>query len=321
MILPNSLGVITSRPALNFWIIGLLLFGLERTYFVPETTLEVSYPSAERIDELSRQWQQLRGRAPAGDELESMIQNEVDQSILLNESVRMNFHLEDSIVRRRLIRNMRFMHDDTESSDEQLLDQAYAMELHFNDLVVQRRLIQIMESVLRSFGENAPVTDAELRTFYDERQTTLIQPERLSFSHAFFSRDGRGSEGPVQVQSLYDRAIQEALPAELVVSVADPFISGHRFTRLSQAQIEREFGSEFSRSIFSCEQSNWCEPIRSVYGWHLVLISERASAQQIPYESVKSKLAFEYRDQAGRESFARVMDDLRVKYQVSGAPQ
>ena len=88
-------------------------------------------------------------RAFTGDAKAKLIQTEIDRDILLAESLRLHFHLQDQGVQARLIRDMRFMYEESEETDEVLLDQAYAMNLHVNDLVARRRLVQMMESSLR----------------------------------------------------------------------------------------------------------------------------------------------------------------------------
>jgi hypothetical protein len=118
------------HPLLHFWLIGLLIFIVERGYFAPEPVFEVAYPNADQVAALARQWQQARGREASAADLAKIIQQEIDQSILLSEALRLGFHYQDSIVQQRLIRDMRFMQDDSTEDDVELLEQAYAMELH-----------------------------------------------------------------------------------------------------------------------------------------------------------------------------------------------
>jgi parvulin-like peptidyl-prolyl isomerase len=309
------------RPLLHFWLIGFLIFVVERGYFAPEAVLEVAYPNADQIAALASQWQQARGREASAAGLARMIQQAIDQSILLSEALRLGFHYQDSIVQQRLIRDMRFMQDDSAASDVELLEQAYAMNLHVNDLVVRRRLVQMMESYLRASGENQPLTDKVLRALYLEQIETFTQPERLSFSHAFVSQDRHRGKSLERAEQLVKRFEEDELSPEVGVSKGDPFISGYRFSKVTQQQIEREFGAGFGERIFDCRVGQWSGPIRSVYGWHGVWLSERLAAEPMSYESVKSKLVYEYRSQTGDRSFENAMATLRAQYQITGAPK
>jgi hypothetical protein len=309
------------RPLLHFWLIGLLIFVVERGYFAPEPVLEVAYPNADQIAALASQWQQARGREASAADLAKMIQQAIDQSILLGEALRLGFHYQDSIVQQRLIRDMRFMQDDSTAGDVELLDQAYAMELHINDLVVRRRMIQMMENYLRASGENQRLSDQVLKELYQQQIKTLIQPERLSFSHSFVSQDRHGWKSLERAEQLVKQFEKDELGPEEGVSKGDPFISGYRFSKVTKRQIEREFGAEFGERVFSCSEQQWCGPVRSAYGWHGVWLGDRLPAEPMSFDSVKSKLEYEFRNQAGNRYFEKAMVELRAQYQVMGAPK
>jgi len=309
------------RPLLHFWLIGLLIFAVERGFFPPEPVLEVAYPNPGQIAALASQWQQTRGRVASAADLAKMIQQEIDQSILLSEALRLNFHYQDSIVQQRLIRDMRFMQDDSAASDVELLDQAYAMELHTNDLVVRRRLVQMMENYLRASGENQTLSDQALRALYLEQIETFTQPERLSFTQVFVSQDRHGTQSLEKVEQLLAEFNDNGFSLEGAVSQGDPFISGHRFNKVTQQQIAREFGAGFGDQILACAVTLWCGPIRSVYGWHGVWLGERLPAEPMSFESVRAKIAYEFRSQSGDRDLEIAMEVLRVQYQITGAPK
>ena len=307
------------RPLLHFSLIGLLIFIVERSYFAPEHVLDVAYPNADQVAVLASQWQQARGREASAEELANMIQQEIDQSILLNEALLLNFHFQDSIVQQRLIRDMRFMQDDSTASDVELLYQAYAIELHTNDLVVRRRLIQMMENYLRASGENQPLSDQVLKALYQAQIETFTQAERLSFNHTFVSQDRHKAESLGRAEQLVKQFAEDELSSEMAVAQGDPFISGHRFNKVTQQQIAREFGAEFGDQIFTCSVAQWCGPIRSVYGWHGVWLGERLPAEPMSFESVRSKIEYEFRSQSGDRDLENAMAVLRAQYQVTGA--
>ncbi|MFT5014713.1 MAG: hypothetical protein ACI9HY_001807 [Planctomycetaceae bacterium] len=309
------------RPLLHFWLIGLLIFVVERGYFAPEPLLEVSHPNADQVAALTSQWLQARGREASAANLANMIQQEIDQSILLSEALRLGFHYQDSIVQQRLIRDMRFMQDDSAVSDVELLDQAYAMELHTNDLVVRRRLVQMMENYLRASGKNQPLSDQILKARYVEQIEKFTQPERLSFTQVFVSQDRHGAQSVEKAEQLLAEFNDNRLSPEIAVSRGEPFISGHRFNKVTQQKIAREFGVEFSNQIFTCSVMQWCGPIRSVYGWHGVWLAERFPPKPMSFESVRSKIEYEFRTQTADRDFENAMTVLRTQYQITGAPK
>ena len=97
------LSKLTTHPALHFWLIGLIVF-LSVSAFEPAPVLTVQYPTDQRIAELEKQWSQLGADAFTGDAKAKLIQTEIDRDILLAESLRLHFHLQDQGVQARLIR-------------------------------------------------------------------------------------------------------------------------------------------------------------------------------------------------------------------------
>ena len=88
------LSKLATHPALHFWLIGLIVFS-SVSAFEPAPVLTVQYPTDQRIAELEKQWSQLGAGAFTGGAKAKLIQTEIDRDILLAESLRLHFHLQD----------------------------------------------------------------------------------------------------------------------------------------------------------------------------------------------------------------------------------
>ena len=308
------------KPALHFWLLGFLLFALDRWYNQPEDIRIVQYPDEAHVSELRKQWMMTTGRTPSSGDVEQMVQYELDQRVLLNEALRFNLHFYDTVVQQRLLRDMRFMGDTEGQSDVELLEQAYAMELHINDTVAKRRLMQAMESIYRAPGENQLPTEAELRAVYDERIKEFTLPETRRVSHVFVSRDRHRAEAESRARKLYDGFTRDQVTLEKARLSTDPFLSGLDFSHLSLRQLARHFGDTFAKRVFECEGAGWCGPIESPYGWHLVWVHERKPAKPQSFEAVEQKLAYYVKREKGDKALADRMSELRDIYQVQGQP-
>ena len=313
------LSKLTTHPALHFWLIGLIVF-LSVSAFEPVPVLTVQYPTDQRIAELERQWSQLGAGAFTGDARAKLIQTEIDRDILLAESLRLHFHLQDQGVQARLIRDMRFMYEGSEETDEVLLDQAYAMNLHVNDLVAKRRLIQMMESSLRAVGERQPISERTLRDAYESEQEKYLAPERFTFTQVFIqwdqNRRDTGRRAKDILKTISDRSAQ---PNE-AISLGNPFITGHRFIDQSLAQLTREFGPTFTAALANCRANIWCAAVPSPYGLHHVWLSDVKLATRLPFDRVKSSIEYTLRNQAGEKSLSEGLALLRERYEIVGAP-
>ncbi|MFK8019297.1 MAG: peptidylprolyl isomerase [Pseudomonadales bacterium] len=306
------------KPSLHFVLLGILLFAADRWYNQAEDIRVVAYPDNLEIAELSKQWLMTTGRKPGQADLQRMVRYELDQRILLQEALRLNVHYYDTVVRQRLLRDMRFMGDSEGQTDEQLLEQAYAMELHVNDTVVKRRMMQAMESLFRSPGERVQPNAEQLAAIYAERIEEFTLPETRKVSHVFVSRDRHAEQTEQRARRLFNSFSKDNVDLLTGRTSTDPFLSGLDFSHLSQRQLSRHFGDLFSAKVFQCEYPGWCGPIESPYGWHLVWTHETQDARPQSQAAVDKKLRYYFKREEGDKALEAKMNSLRDLYEVQG---
>jgi len=110
------------RPLLKFLLIGALIFAADRWLLdrsdAPEpTVIEIS---SDRVAAIRRSALASSGRVPDGAELRALIDAEVADEMLYREALALGLARQDEVVRRRLVRNMRFLHPADERSSETL---------------------------------------------------------------------------------------------------------------------------------------------------------------------------------------------------------
>jgi hypothetical protein len=198
-------------PVLHFAAIGALLFTLEAQVLGSARVGagggrgEPVVISAQRVAELRRDWLARAGRLPTQAELRALVGAAVDDELLLREARERGLHRSDPIVRRRLVRNLRFLSDDPSRSDQELLREALALGMDRTDLVVRRRLIQKMKLMAQAAA--AEPTRAELEAFLARNRERFTQPARVRISHVYLSRDRRGDSLEADARALFDRLI------------------------------------------------------------------------------------------------------------------
>ena len=98
-------------------------------------------------------------REPETEELIHLVSRHIDDMILMNEAIRLNFHITDMVVRQRLLMNMSFLENaDTEGElpqqelleqEQRRFEQAVDLGMLYTDLIVQRRLRDRMEKYIQ----------------------------------------------------------------------------------------------------------------------------------------------------------------------------
>ena len=257
------------EPVVHFIAIGAVLFGLKTAALEspsPAFVGEASPPafiSAARVEELRRDWLARTGTFPNARALEALIQAEIDDEVLTLEARRLGVHRNDSVVQRRLLRNMSFLDGESERSAKDLLDDAYALRMDETDLVVRRRLIQKMKLDVFAVARAEEPTEAELADYLQRHVGRFTQPARVRLSHVFLSRDRRGVSLDADAEALLARLVRDGVRVERSGDLGDPFLFPRDLPPRSERELAKLFGPEFAARAATLPAGQWTGPIPS----------------------------------------------------------
>ena len=305
------------RHLLHFLAIGLALFVGDRVLgaWLAEPERELIRIDARRVEEVRRQWIARTRSLPTELELERLVEAEVDDEILFREAVSLGFVETDPVVRRRLVRNVRFL--GSENDDEQeLFEEALELGLERSDPVVRRRLVQrIRMGVSGAARREAPTSD-EMRARYQQSRSRYVAPARLGLAHVYVSRDAHGEAARERASALRKRIDGQELDVGDAVRLGDPFLRGHRMASRSERDLAGVFGPGLAKAVFGLAPREWSEPIESAYGFHLVWIEESVPARQRPLEEVESQVREEIFFEREARVLRETLERLRTFYDV-----
>ena len=308
------------KPWLHFLLMGIALYVLQQKLESGQLA-EIELPSEEKIAELRGQWLRTAGRPPSEQQLQQLVNNEINQEILFQQALRYQWHLDDPVVRQRLIQDVRFLDPDNNSDDEVLYQQALDLQLHLNDLVVRRRLIQRMEMMAFAPTRQGPVDELALQRVYENNLQDYVQPPRIDFRHVFISRDKH--EQPLELALERKQQLATA-DREAMYSLSDPFMHGYEFKGLTQAQLARYFGADFSKALFvqalsADSRQQWLGPLASSYGQHLVWLDQLEPARQKSFAEVRKQIQAQWRREQEQLALQRLIKQLRSEYGFDAA--
>lgn len=302
------------EPLLHFAALGLLLLA-GRALIAPAigamTSPGTVHVTAADVDRLRAQWRQKTGHAADDEELRGLIRDYVDDQLLFQEAKRLDLQHSDPVVRRRLIRNLRFADPDTDADDDALLKAAYAMGMVDRDPVVRRRLIERMRQRIES---TARVSEDQVTTYLAAHRADLSLAKRYRFRQLFFSRDERGARARQAAVQALSRLRGAHPPA--IGRMGDPFQLGQRFTAVTRDDIERRFGAAFAARVVQAPVGRWVGPVSSVYGMHLIRVDAVRDGGQAPEAAVRPRaVARLYRTQE-RARLQAALARLRDRYRI-----
>lgn len=209
-------------PVTSFVIAGTAIFLLSGMFSDSEISKVITLSDAD-VERLSGNWRMQRRREPSAEELRDIVERHVQDEVYFRESQRLGLDVNDAIIRRRLVQKLTFITEDIAS-------------------------IQ-------------PLDEAALQEFFVQNSEDYRVPERLSFTHRYFSSARR------------ENAETDARAALDSDATGDPFMLQNSYTDRTLGQIRGFLGDEFAAALNKLEPSEaWQGPIKSAYGWHTVKV-------------------------------------------------
>ena len=188
--------------------------------------------------------------------------------------------------------------------EELLAREAKELGLDQDDTVVRRRLAQKMEFMVQDTATVDDPTDSVLHQFYDSHRSRYERPPQISFSQIYFRSEPGAQHGLT------------ALKTHRSGEVGDPSLLAHDYKGVDKQTLTSLFGDNFSRAVFDLDSGVWRGPVASGYGFHLVKVNARNPAQQLSFESVRTKIRNDWQrvqqDKAERQFYARLLKKYDV---------
>ena len=260
-------------PLVHCLAAGAALFALHAAFAGEGDEEDVIRVSAAQVERIATQWTARMGRPPEAGELDGLLAEHVREEALVREARRLGLDRGDVIVRRRLVQKLRFVTEDVEGAPNP------------------------DEAALRGFFEADP-----------ERYRT---PERVSFSHVFFSRESRGDAAADA-----SRLLASGGPGEAWRSRGDPFMLERGVADRPLREVARDYGDAFADALGELVPGVWSGPLASALGVHLVRLDDRAPSRIPAFESVRGRVAVDWESARRARANERHIEELVGRYRV-----
>jgi peptidyl-prolyl cis-trans isomerase D len=157
--------------------------------------------------------------------------------------------------------------------------------------------------------------EADTMALYEERADVYDVPEQTRARHILFripadANETRVAEVEQRAAEVLKRLREGADFAALAAENSDD--PGSKANGGDLGFFRRgQMAEPFERAAFSLEPGTLSEPVRTVFGIHIILVEERKSAQQRGYEAVREELASELlAAEAGRAAIQALSEEL-----------
>lgn len=298
------------QHGLRFMLLGGLLFVAYQTVELlsGSPTQEIVLTDAQLSSLRSTAARRL-GRSPTESEFDAVVQQHADQEMLVMEALTQGMDRGDLLIRRRLLQNMRFIdrNHDAEVSEESLLEQAYRLGMLSQDPLVRQRLIFLVQAELsrRPLQDISQQDEDALVTTYTN---TLEAPARIHFQQIFAS----GDDAEAKLRKV---AGQNPSP-QSVVQLSMPFFLALNIGPATQQEIAHNFGDSFADAVMALPVSQWSQPIRSAYGYHLIWVEQRWLPAAVDSQSVRERVRVALDAAHEQRALSAGMQELRARYNI-----
>ena len=271
---------VLKEPLLHFLLLGILIYLLYAFFGRDKSSeeSEIVVISQGEIEWLETNWQQLWNRPPTPDERQALIDEHAREKVLYQVALDMGLDKEDVIIRRRMVQKIEFLGADLLQPDEP--------------------------------------TDEEVRKYYEENKATYQLPDLISLSHIYFDPDKRADRTLKDAEKVLSLLYSKAISNIEISDYGDRFMLQQNYSKRTQQEIQKLFGSGFSDTVFRLETGKWHGPVLSGYGTHLVYIDEHVRSQPVGWEPVKDRVKADWMKSKQQELNDNYIEGLLSRYTI-----
>lgn len=188
------------------------------------------------------------------------------------------------------------------------------------------------------------VSDAEAKKFYNENANKFKQPERVRASHILISVNpeeiAEVIKSDVKNKDLDEAALKakvneeiKAKEAKINQLLAEAKKDMSKFAKLAKENSEdttsavkggdlgffndKEMVPEFSKAAFSMKPNTISDkPVKTQYGYHIIMVTDRAAATTTPFEKAKSDIKSYLENQKQIEAIDKLTESLKKNAKI-----
>jgi peptidyl-prolyl cis-trans isomerase C len=199
--------------------------------------------------------------------------------------------------------------------DEVFYRDALSSNLDKDDTIIRRRLVEKMEFLSQELAA-APPSEEDVVDYFQKNRKRFRIPEQVAFSHIYFSTAKRGSRTESDARAALAILLSKNERQVQLSDLGDSFMLQNEYPLQTQQQIGELFGKDFAEQLSRLNSGDWAGPIRSGYGFHLVLISQKVPARIPDLAEVRSQVLTAFQNYRLQNASTAFYERLRKHYSV-----
>lgn len=145
-----------------------------------------------------------------------------------------------------------------------------------------KKNIKMNLSATKLVGADVVITDADLKTYFDENKVSFDVPEQVKASHILVADEAKAKEVKAKLSAGGDFA---ALAKEYSTDTSNKDLGGDLgfFSK-------GDMVAEFENVAFALKAGDISEPVKTEFGYHIIKVAEKKEAKIATYEDNKERI-------------------------------
>lgn len=208
-----------------------------------------------------------------------------------------------------------------EEGEERLKEEVINQELFYEDAKAKGieddedfivRLEALKEQLLRTYAvakvvNGQVVTEEEMKKYYDENTAHFINPETVSARHILVAEEETAKDLKKQIDEGEDF---KKLASE--VSLCPSAGKAGDLGTFGRGRMV----PDFEEAAFALEVGKVSEPVKTEFGYHLILVEDKKPESVVAYEDIKDRIRDFLMNDKQNKAFYDKVQELREKYEV-----
>jgi peptidyl-prolyl cis-trans isomerase C len=177
----------------------------------------------------------------------------------------------------------------------------------FGEALARLRNNLVRDYAVQSIIEDVSATDEEVQAFYDENLDKFALPEKVRARHILVENEEDAVKILEEIKG--GKAFAEAAKES---SICPSKEEGGNLRFFGKGQMV----PEFEAAAFALETGEMSDPVKTQFGWHIIMMEEKQPSSVVPLEDVAGEIKNMITQKKQQDAFFQKLEELREEYPV-----
>jgi peptidyl-prolyl cis-trans isomerase C len=179
----------------------------------------------------------------------------------------------------------------------------FAKDPEIEKQVDEMRKRLVVQRLMREYQKPPTISDDEAKKYYDGNPS-LFSSTQIKASHILVKDEDAAKK--LHAELVADKSKFADKAKELSIDKTSG-AKGGDLGKFGQGRMV----PEFERTAFSLKAGELSQPIKTQYGWHIILVSEREEGERKPFDQVKEQIKTTLRNKQLQDNIQAKFDGLK----------